>query len=99
MRYRGVRKYGRNLRARIMSRRATKRQVADLIDRFLERRLKYPQEWNDFVECSQRDPEVEVYRKRCYALDPYINCPLPVDEDEVASLKAMVLELRTADRV
>jgi hypothetical protein len=82
-----------------MSRRATKAEVADLIERFLEKRLMYPQEWNDFVECSQKDPKVEVYRKRCYALDPYVNCPPPVDEDEISNLRAMVQELRAADPV
>lgn len=30
-------------------------EVADLIERFLRGESTYPQEWNDFVECSQRD--------------------------------------------
>jgi hypothetical protein len=44
-------------------RNATKAEVADLIDRLLQNRLAYPQEWNDFVECRQKDPDVEVYRR------------------------------------
>lgn len=48
----------------------TKGAVADLIERFLQNRLAYPQEWNDFVECSDPDPAVNAYRKRCYNLDP-----------------------------
>ena len=34
----------------------TRADVADLIERFLQNRLVYPEEWNDFVERSERDP-------------------------------------------
>lgn len=81
-----------------MHRNATKAEVADLIDRFLENRLAYPQEWNDFVECSQKDPDVEVYRKNCAEFDPLVNCPDPVDQDALTELRLMAQELRASTR-
>lgn len=79
-----------------MNRRRTKSEVAELVERFLENRLTYPQEWNDFVERSQSDPVVEAYRKRCYDLDPLVNRPDPVDEDAMAQLRGILKELRSA---
>lgn len=81
-----------------MLRNATKTEAADLIERFLKNRLSYPQEWNDFVECRQKDPDVEVYRKKCYNLDPLVNCPDPVDQDAIAELRLMAQELRASAR-
>jgi hypothetical protein len=81
-----------------MSRKRTRVEVADLIHRFLENRPAYPQEWNDFVECSQVDPTIEAYRKRCYTLDPLVNRPDPVDENAVAELRGILHELRTPSR-
>src|ERR1035438_9593254 len=43
--------------------------MAQLIERFLDGRSLYPQEWNDFVDTSQRDQKMDVYRRRCYELD------------------------------
>lgn len=69
-----------------------------MIDRFLENRLAYPQEWNDFVERSQKDPDVEVYRKKCYELDPLVNCPDPVDQDALTELRLLAKELSASTR-
>ena len=79
-----------------MSRSRTRAQVTELIERFLENRLAYPQEWNDFVECSQHDSIMEAYRKRCYDLDPLVNCPEPVDENAMNELRRILHELRSA---
>jgi hypothetical protein len=79
-------------------RNATKTEVADLIERFLNNRLSYPQEWNDFVECRQKDSDVEVYRKKCYDLDPLVNCPDPADQDAITELRLMAEELRASVR-
>ena len=87
-----------SLYAFVVRRGRTKGEVADLIERFLQKRLAYPQEWNDFVECSDPDPAVNAYRKRCYNLDPLVNCPAPVDEDAVVELRAILDELRAAKR-
>ena len=43
-------------------------EIADLIERFLSHRLRYPQEWNDFTECSLRNCKLDVLRKRCEIL-------------------------------
>jgi len=69
-------------------------EVADLIERFLQRKSLYPQEWNDFVDASQRDDMVESYRRRCYELDPLVNRPGDPDPDAVAELKTLVAKLR-----
>jgi len=74
-----------------VNRGATKEEVADLIERFLDNRLDYPQQMNDFVECSQLRLEVDVYRKRCDVL-----CAGPVDEDGIRELRTMVIELRSS---
>ena len=46
----------------------TPRQVADIIDRFLAGTGLYPQEFNDFIDCSLSDPQLDAYRQRCEIL-------------------------------
>lgn len=43
-------------------------QVADIIERFLSGSVLYPQEFNDFFECSLSDPHLDAYRHRCEML-------------------------------
>ncbi len=43
-------------------------QVADLIERFLAGTVLYPQEFNDFIDCSLSDPQLDAYRQRCEIL-------------------------------
>ena len=74
--------------------RRTAKQIADIIERFLTGNSLYPQEWNDFVECSERDSRLDIYRKRCYELDPLVNCPSPQDAKAVAELRSMIDQLR-----
>jgi chaperonin cofactor prefoldin len=81
---------GEKLRAQLMN----PREAADLIERFLEDSSLYPQEGNDFVEASQRDKDLDVYRKRCDELDPRVNCPGVQDSDALVELRAMVKKLR-----
>ncbi len=69
-------------------------EAADLIQRFLDGKELYPQEWNDFIEATKVQPEVELARKRCYELDPRVNCPNPPAPDALAELKEMVSALR-----
>jgi hypothetical protein len=69
-------------------------EIADLIERFLDGKSLYPQEWNDFVESSQHDKKLDVYRKRCDQLDPLVNRPGDMDPTAVAELREMVDELR-----
>jgi hypothetical protein len=77
-----------------MRRRRTKAEVADLIERFLDNRECYPQEWNDFVESSDPDPMIDAYRKKCYDLDPLVNTHEPADEDAVLELRRVIEGLR-----
>ena len=59
-----------------LSKPQTPSEAAELIVRFLEGRSRYPQEWNDFLECRHFDPRIEAFRKRCDKLDPLVNCPV-----------------------
>lgn len=76
-----------------MGRNLTPLEMAVLIERFLDNKCLYPQEWNDFVECSQRNREMDRFRKRCEELDTLVNCPSTPDEDAVRELRVMVGEL------
>ena len=82
-----------------MRRSRTKTEVADLVERFLDNRESYPQEWNDFVESSDPDPTIDAYRKKCYDLDPLVNSQEPVDEDTVRELRRIIEELRGKQQV
>lgn len=69
-------------------------EVAGLIERFLDGTSRHPQEWNDFVDCAQREKRIENYRRRCYELDPLVNVrgnPAPA---AMAELRSMLASLR-----
>lgn len=68
--------------------------AALLIQRFLEGKDQYPQEWNDFVETPQRNQRVENYRGQCYDLDPLVNRPGTPDPAAVARLREIISLLR-----
>ena len=74
-------------------------EVADLIERFLEKKPLYRQEWTDFVDTSQRDPVVNAFRKRCYELDPLVNRPGYPDAEAVSALRSMIEELHVRSGV
>jgi hypothetical protein len=69
-------------------------EVAQLIERYLNDRSLYLQEWNDFVDTPQEDNVVEYYRRQCYQLDPLVNCPDDPDPDAVTRLKEIIERLR-----
>jgi hypothetical protein len=72
----------------------TVHDVGQLIQRFLSDSLRYPQEWNDFVDTKQRKPESERYRRRCYELDPSVNRPGKVDEAALTELRTLAASTR-----
>lgn len=78
----------------MVSRRLTATEVADLIQRFLDHKSLYPQEWNDFVDSSQKDPVMNAYRKRCYDLDALVNRPGTADAIAILELRSIIDELR-----
>jgi hypothetical protein len=67
--------------------------VGQIIQRFLQGRCLYPQEWNDFVDTPQIQAEVESYRKRCYELDPLVNRPGNPDPHALAELESIVASI------
>ena len=70
-------------------------EVAQLIERFLEGRSLYPQEWNDFVDTMQTESVIENYRRQCGELDPLVNRPGVPDRDAVARLQGIIGCLRS----
>jgi hypothetical protein len=70
-------------------------EAAQLIERFLEGRSLYPQEWNDFVDASQDHSVVENCRRQCVQLDPLVNRPGMPDKDAVSRLQAIIQHLRS----
>jgi hypothetical protein len=62
-------------------------EAAALINRFVEGKLRYPQEWNDFIEAGKVEPQVEPFRRRCYELDPLVNRPGLPDEEALSELR------------
>ena len=69
-------------------------EIAELIQRFLDEKSHYPEEWVEFAETPQHDKQLDVYRKRCDRLDPLVNRPGEMDPQAVAELRSMVDELR-----
>lgn len=82
-----------------MGKKKTAAQIADIIERFLNDRSLYPQEWNDFVECNQPEAKLDAYRKQCYELDPLVNSPAPPDPKAIVELRNMVDELRRLENL
>jgi len=76
----------------------TAAETADIVERFLNGKSLYPQEWNDFVECTHGDAYLDAYRKRCYELDPLVNCPDPQDARALEELRGIVHDLRRLAR-
>jgi len=74
-----------------------RQEVVQLIERFLEGRSSYPQEWNDFVDTPQQDNAVDNYRRQCSELDPLVNRPGLPDPNGVARLEALVEHLRSGN--
>jgi hypothetical protein len=70
-------------------------EVAQLLERFLEGRSLYPQEWNDFVDTVQDDSVIENCRRQCGELDPLVNRPGVPDPDAVARLQGIIECLRS----
>ncbi|HKD80885.1 MAG TPA: hypothetical protein VKH81_14405 [Candidatus Angelobacter sp.] len=70
-------------------------EVAQLIERFLEGRSLYPQEWNAFVDASQDDDVIDNYRRECSELDPLLNRPATPDGDAIGCLREIVQRLRS----
>jgi hypothetical protein len=69
-------------------------EAADLIERFVNEKSLYPQEWNDFVEGRRVDPLVQPFRQRCSELDPLVNRPGSPDADALDELKKIASALR-----
>lgn len=77
-------------------------EAAQLIERFLQNKSLYPQEWNDFVDTPQENTDVETSRKRCYELDPLVNrpgTPDPTAEGELVSLSQKLRITESPERI
>ncbi len=47
----------------------TKESLVDIIDRFIDGRMEYPLEWDDFVSWENRDPFIESKRVEIGSLE------------------------------
>ena len=65
----------------------TAAEIAGIIERFLDGNSLYPQEWNDFVECRERDASLDSYRRKCYELDPMVNSPYPTKSKSASAIE------------
>jgi hypothetical protein len=72
----------------------TPKEAAQVIERFLDGPGDSI-EWCDFAETKQKDPRVELYRKRCDKLSPLVNRPGDMDASAVAELRSIIEELRS----
>ena len=73
-----------------------RQEAAGVIERFLEGRSLYPQEWNDFVDTPQEDSVIETCRQQCYGLDPLLNRPGTPDSSALNDLKRALERLRSS---
>ncbi len=81
----------------------TREEVADIIERFLSGTERYPQEFNDFIDCGVADPKLDVYRKRCQILHTEFEPRRGEDPEQRAQreqgakreLQSMIAELRS----
>ena len=69
-------------------------EAADPIQRFLDGESAYPQEWNDVVETTQRNRQIEEIRKQSCVRDPLVNCPGEPDARAAAEWQSIVAELK-----
>jgi len=72
----------------------TPEEAAQVIERFIDGPGDSI-EWCDFAETPQRDPALELYRKRCDKLSPLVDRPGEMDQAAVAELKSIIKELRS----
>jgi hypothetical protein len=69
-------------------------QAAQVIERFLMGAANSI-EWCDFAETRQKDPRIELYRKRCDKLSALVNRPGEMDRIAVAELRSIIKDLRS----
>jgi len=72
----------------------TPEEAAGVIERFIDGPGDSI-EWCDFAETRQKDPRVEICRKRCDKLSPLVNRPGDMDTAAVAELRSIIKDLRS----
>lgn len=65
------------------------------MERFVNNESLYPQEWNDFIDCGQENPETEAIRRRCdEVIQPLLEEQGEVAEKAIAEVHAMIRWMR-----
>jgi hypothetical protein len=72
----------------------TIRDVIDLVDRFVDGKVRYPLEWDDFISWPHQDPNIEVFRERLGACEPYLFSKAPADR-----VKAVAILIAERNRI
>lgn len=60
--------------------------VVELIDRFLDEKLEYSMEWDDFISWKQEDSQLEEVRQRIGRHETLLFSAAPDDRQEYISL-------------
>jgi hypothetical protein len=68
--------------------------VVSLIDRFIDNRLEYPLEWDDFISWTHSNPSIEATRRRIAEAEP-----LYFASDHSKRTKAIEMLLTERNRV
>src|SRR5262245_48289338 len=66
------------------------RDLVDLIDRFIDDKVRYPLEWDDFVSWEHASAGIESARQRIAALEPLFFSKSEADREE--ALRRLVSE-------
>ncbi|MFT3789477.1 MAG: hypothetical protein QM741_00035 [Rudaea sp.] len=61
-----------------------------LIDRFVDDKLKFPLEWDDFISWENENPGIEAVRKKLSALEPLFFSSNKLDRHQ--ALKKLIQE-------
>jgi hypothetical protein len=62
------------------------RDVVDLVDRFLDGRVRYDLEWDDFISWRHDDANIERLRDRLGACEPYLFSKEPGDREKAVAI-------------
>ena len=61
-------------------------ELVDLLDRFLDDKLRYELEWDDFVSWKNNNPNIEIIRERIARTEPLFFSKSRADRDRAVEL-------------
>lgn len=64
----------------------TVQQLIELLDRFLDGKLQYELEWDDFISWKNKNPNIELIRERIAGTEPLFFSKSPADRAHAVEL-------------